>query len=79
MTRQDKQRRIRQAYEYNADMRRVASCNSFYMGSAATCVMFHHLGGGWPNVSLDDALARATDAQLDTALEYVQPYLKHVK
>ena len=74
--RAEKKRLIRKAYNYNSKARRMASCNSMYMGSMATCMMYHHLGADWPNIGLTQALNQATDAQLDAALDYVQPYLK---
>lgn len=79
MTRAEKVRLIKKAYNFNVHARRMASCNSLYMGSAATCRLFDVLGGDWPNESLGDVLKRATDAQLDAGLERCANILTYAK
>jgi hypothetical protein len=74
LLREEKVALIQKAAAHNAAARNMASCNSFSMGSMATAVMFDKLGADWPNVSLAFALKKATDAQLDAAVEYTRPY-----
>lgn len=74
MLREEKIALIQKATAYNAAARNMASCNSFYMGSGATATLFHHLGADWPNVTLAFALKRATNEQIDAAVEFSRPY-----
>lgn len=74
LLREEKVALIQKAVNYNAHARNMASCNHFYMGSQATCNLFGKLGADWPNVTLSFALKRATDEQLDAAVEYAKPY-----
>ena len=77
MTRTEKMRLIRKAWDYNSKARDMASCNHLYMGSISQCLLFHALGADWPNVSLAQAMNAATDAQLDAGLERCQNILKY--
>jgi hypothetical protein len=72
--REEKVALIQKAASYNAHARNMASCNHHYMGSMATALLFKNLGADWPNVSLAFALKKATDEQLDAAVEQTRPY-----
>jgi hypothetical protein len=74
LLREEKVALIQKAVNHNAHARNMASCNSFYMGSMATASLFDRLGADWPNVSLAFAMKRATEEQLDAAVEYCKPY-----
>lgn len=80
MNRQQKIDLILAAYNFNADMRAVASCNSLYMGSMATYSLHRALGAGPPHeTSLAEALAHATDAQLDAGLKVCENIIQHME
>jgi len=56
-------------------------CNVLYMGSIARCRLYYLLGQGhsYPLTPLETVLATATDAQIDAAYDYVQPYLRAMR
>ncbi len=73
--RKEAKRLIRKAYDHNSHARRMASCNSHYMGSMAHCILIGKLGGSWPRQGFTEVFKTATDAQLADGLAYVQHYL----
>lgn len=79
MERAEKVRLIKKAYNFNSRARNMASCNSLYMGSMATCLLYSALGADWPNVSLNDALKAATDTQLDAGLARCENILRYAR
>ena len=79
LTREQKQSLIRQAYDYNADKRAMASCNALYMGSMATAMLVGALGGEYGRDSLDKLIDNATDEQLDAGLVRCENIITHGK
>ncbi|WP_266032419.1 hypothetical protein [Brucella intermedia] len=73
LPRDDKIKLIKRAREYRSG---TDSCNSVYMGSMAISMLCRALGGIYGNDDVDYLLTKASDHNLDTALNVCASYIK---
>lgn len=75
MTDAQKRVAIRNAMAFNDEARRMASCNSLYMGSMAIAGLMSIFGLAYgKDDGLEAAIDVADSVTLDKAVEYCKPY-----